>query len=101
MTKVWKAAQIRPNGKALAAWWDQIDGWRARDCLRYRNSDSVIKPQFALQRLPAATKDRDEVLISTEVGQPQMWAAQFLKFEKIGRAAWRERGGQSARNAGG
>jgi acetolactate synthase-1/2/3 large subunit len=91
MTKVWKARQIRPNGKALAAWWDQIDGWRARDCLRYRNSDSVIKPQFALQRLQEATKDRDDVFISTEVGQHQMWAAQFLKFEKPNR--WMTSGG--------
>ncbi len=82
MIKVWKARQVQPNGKALAAWWDKIDGWRARDCLRYRNSDSVIKPQFALQRLQEATKGRDDVFITTEVGQHQMWAAQFLKFEK-------------------
>src|SRR3546814_18940656 len=43
MIKVWKARQYQANGKALAAWWDKIDGWRARDCLRYRTSDSVIK----------------------------------------------------------
>jgi acetolactate synthase-1/2/3 large subunit len=91
MMKVWKARQVRPNGKALAAWWDQIDGWRARDCLRYRNSDSVIKPQFALQRLQEATKGRDDDYISTEVGQHQMWAAQFLKFEKPNR--WMTSGG--------
>ena len=82
MTKIWKARQARPDGKALAAWWDKIDGWRKRDCLRYRNSDSIIKPQYALQRLYAAIKGRDDVYISTEVGQHQMWAAQFLKFEK-------------------
>ncbi len=82
LLKVWKARQARPDGKALAAWWDKIDGWRARDCLRYRNSDSVIKPQFALQRLQEAIKGRDDVYITTEVGQHQMWAAQFLKFEK-------------------
>jgi acetolactate synthase-1/2/3 large subunit len=82
MMKIWKARQARPDGKALAAWWDKIEGWRARDCLRYRNSDSVIKPQYALQRLYAAIKGRDDVYISTEVGQHQMWAAQFLKFEK-------------------
>src|SRR3546814_2570677 len=82
MIKVWKARQYQPNGKALAAWWDKIDGWRARDCLRYRPSDSVIKPQFALQRLQEATKGRDDVFITTEVGQHQMWAAQFLKFDK-------------------
>jgi acetolactate synthase-1/2/3 large subunit len=82
MIKVWKARQYQPNGKALAAWWEKIDGWRARDCLRYRASDSVIKPQYALQRLQEATKGRDDVFITTEVGQHQMWAAQFLKFEK-------------------
>ncbi len=81
MIKVWKAKQVRPNAKAMDAWWRKIEGWRARDCLKFKNSDSVIKPQFALQRLFAAIKDKD-VYITTEVGQHQMWAAQFLKFEK-------------------
>ncbi|HEY7687980.1 MAG TPA: acetolactate synthase 3 large subunit [Dongiaceae bacterium] len=81
MIKVWKAKQVRPNAKAMDAWWKKIEGWRARDCLKFKNSDSVIKPQFALQRLFAAIKDKD-VYITTEVGQHQMWAAQFLKFEK-------------------
>src|SRR5690606_10294719 len=91
MIEVWEARQVTPNGKALAAWWDTIDGWRARDCLRYRPSDSVIKPQFALQRLQAAIAGRDDVYITTEVGQHQMWAAQFLKFEKPNR--WMTSGG--------
>ncbi len=82
MIKVWKAHQAKVDGKALAAWWDQIETWRARDCLRYSNSDTVIKPQFALQRLQEAIKGRDDVYVSTEVGQHQMWAAQFLKFER-------------------
>ncbi len=81
MIKIWKAKQVRPNAKAMDAWWRKIEGWRARDCLKFKNSDSVIKPQFALQRLFAAIKDKD-VYITTEVGQHQMWAAQFLKFEK-------------------
>jgi acetolactate synthase-1/2/3 large subunit len=81
MLRVWKARQAKPNGKALAAWWDQINKWRARECLRYRPSNEVIKPQYALQRLYAAIKDRD-FYITTEVGQHQMWAAQFIKFEK-------------------
>jgi acetolactate synthase-1/2/3 large subunit len=81
MIKVWKAKQVRPNAKAMDAWWKKIEGWRARDCLKFKNSGSVIKPQFALQRLFAAIKDKD-VYITTEVGQHQMWAAQFLKFEK-------------------
>jgi acetolactate synthase I/II/III large subunit len=81
MIKLWKAKQVRPNAKAIDAWWKRIESWRARDCLHYRNSDSIIKPQFALQRLFAAIKDKD-VYITTEVGQHQMWAAQFIKFEK-------------------
>jgi acetolactate synthase I/II/III large subunit len=90
MIKLWKARQKRINAKVLEAWWKQIEGWRARDCLKYRNSDSVIKPQYALQRLYAAIKDKD-VFITTEVGQHQMWAAQFLKFEKPNR--WMTSGG--------
>jgi acetolactate synthase-1/2/3 large subunit len=81
MIKVWKARQRRPDGKALDRWWAQIEAWRQRDCLRYRGSDKVIKPQYALERLAALTKGR-ETFITTEVGQHQMWAAQFLKFEQ-------------------
>ncbi|MCH8836016.1 MAG: acetolactate synthase 3 large subunit, partial [Proteobacteria bacterium] len=68
--------------KALAEWWKSIDRWRARDCLRYENSTKVIKPQYALQRLYELTKDRDDVYITTEVGQHQMWAAQHYRFDK-------------------
>jgi acetolactate synthase-1/2/3 large subunit len=81
MIRLWKARQARPEKKALAAWWDQIETWRARKSLSFKNSDSVIKPQHALQRLYAAIKDRD-FYITTEVGQHQMWAAQHLHFEK-------------------
>jgi len=90
MIKLWKARQKRPDGKALAAWWQQIEAWRARDCLKFKNSDTVIKPQYALQRLHAAIKDKD-FYITTEVGQHQMWAAQFLKFEQPNR--WMTSGG--------
>ena len=70
------------DGKARNAWWRQIDAWRARDCLRYdRSRKDLIKPQYALERLYALTCDR-EPFITTEVGQHQMWAAQFFKFEK-------------------
>jgi acetolactate synthase-1/2/3 large subunit len=81
MIKVWKARQPKIDQKALKAWWAQIDEWRAKDCLRYRPSTEIIKPQYALQRLYELTKDRSPI-ITTEVGQHQMWAAQFLKFEK-------------------
>jgi len=90
MIKLWKARQARPDAKAIDAWWKQIETWRARDCLKFRNSDKVIKPQYALQRLYHAIKDKD-VYITTEVGQHQMWAAQFLKFERPHR--WMTSGG--------
>ena len=80
MIKVWKTKHLKPDAKALAHWWQQIGEWRKRDCLRYAPSDKVIKPQYALERLYALTRDRD-LYITTEVGQHQMWAAQFLKFE--------------------
>jgi len=91
MIAAWGARAARPDGKALAAWWKQIEDWRARDCLRYKNSDQVIKPQYAIQRLYEAVKARDDVYITTEVGQHQMWAAQFLRFEKPNR--WMTSGG--------
>ncbi|OIR06265.1 acetolactate synthase isozyme 3 large subunit [mine drainage metagenome] len=81
MVKIWKARQLRPNERAIKAWWEQIEQWRARDCLRFATGGSAIKPQYAIQRLYEKTKDRD-AYITTEVGQHQMWAAQFYKFEK-------------------
>jgi len=81
MIKIWKARQAQPDAKALKAWWSQIEQWRSRQCLVYKNSDQIIKPQYALQRLSAAIKDKD-FYITTEVGQHQMWAAQFIGFEK-------------------
>jgi acetolactate synthase-1/2/3 large subunit len=90
MMKVWKARQPGLKTTAHKAWWQKIETWRGRDCLRYRPSDTVIKPQFAIQRLYEAIKDRD-VYVSTEVGQHQMWAAQFLKFEQPNR--WLTSGG--------
>jgi acetolactate synthase-1/2/3 large subunit len=90
MLKLWKAKLCKPDAKALAAWWKQIAEWRKRDCLRFKNSTNIIKPQYALQRLYEATKDRD-AYFTTEVGQHQMWAAQFLRFEKPGH--WMTSGG--------
>ncbi|MGE4527451.1 MAG: acetolactate synthase 3 large subunit [Rhodospirillaceae bacterium] len=81
MLAVWTAKTCKPDGEALARWWRQIDTWRARKCLAYAPSEAVIKPQFAIERLYAATKDRD-TYITTEVGQHQMWAAQFYRQEK-------------------
>jgi acetolactate synthase-1/2/3 large subunit len=81
MLAIWKEKGAKPKKEPLAAWWKQIEKWRARDCLRYTKSSKVIKPQFALERLREATKGKD-CYITTEVGQHQMWAAQFLRFEK-------------------
>src|SRR4030088_1084097 len=85
---VWKAEKRKAAN--LAGWWKQIETWRARQCLRYRPSDTIIKPQYAIERLYALTKDRD-VYVTTEVGQHQMWAAQFYRFEEPNR--WMTSGG--------
>ena len=90
MLKVWKAKQHRIDNKALEAWWKQIEEWRGVDCLKYKKDKELIKPQFALQRLAHHIKDKD-AYITTEVGQHQMWAAQFLPFEEPNR--WMTSGG--------
>ena len=90
MLAVWKETNPKPDKSALKAWWRQIDHWRARDSLAYRPNADVIMPQFAIQRLYEATKDKD-VYITTEVGQHQMWAAQFFRFEEPKR--WMTSGG--------
>ncbi|MDR3511125.1 MAG: acetolactate synthase 3 large subunit [Caulobacteraceae bacterium] len=87
---VWKAQGRKASSEALAPWWAQIDGWRARKGFRYRPSQSVIKPQYAIERLYALTRERD-VYITTEVGQHQMWAAQFFHFDQPNR--WMTSGG--------
>ena len=87
---VWKKKSKKPDAKALKAWWQRINEWRARDCLKYRQNGDVIKPQYAIERLYELTKDRD-TYITTEVGQHQMWAAQFYKFEEPNR--WMTSGG--------
>ncbi|HVY35645.1 MAG TPA: acetolactate synthase 3 large subunit [Caulobacteraceae bacterium] len=74
----------------LSAWWAQIETWRARNGFAYRQDSKIIKPQYAIERLYALTKDRD-TYITTEVGQHQMWAAQFYRFEKPNR--WMTSGG--------
>ena len=87
---LWKARGSRTNKAGLAKWWAQIETWRAVRCLDFTNSDRTIKPQYALQRLEALTKGMDRY-ITTEVGQHQMWAAQYLGFEEPNR--WMTSGG--------
>ncbi len=73
--------KIKFQNKKFSEWWNLINKWKLRDCLKYKNSKKIIKPQFALQRLDLLTK-KFEPFITTEVGQHQMWAAQFLTFNK-------------------
>jgi acetolactate synthase I/II/III large subunit len=90
MIRVWKARSFALDKKALEAWWKEIESWKARDCLKYRANRDVIMPQYAIERLYALTRGKD-VYITTEVGQHQMWAAQFFKFEEPNR--WMTSGG--------
>ena len=78
------------NKKKIDKWWGQIEKWREKKSLSFKNSDTTIKPQYAIQRLYELTKNRD-TYITTEVGQHQMWAAQHYKFEKPNR--WMTSGG--------
>jgi len=90
MVRQWRETGAAPDQVALKAWWGQIEKWRGRKSLAYRASHDIIKPQYAIERLYAATRDRD-VYITTEVGQHQMWAAQFFRFEEPNR--WMTSGG--------
>jgi acetolactate synthase-1/2/3 large subunit len=79
MLKIWRAKKHKPH-TGLKKWWAQIETWRKRQSLHYKPSKDIIKPQYALERLQALTADR-KTIITTEVGQHQMWAAQYLRFE--------------------
>ncbi len=85
-----KAKKFKPHKASLDKWWAQIKEWRKRDCLKFNQSSSVIKPQYAIKRLWEMTSDRD-VYVTTEVGQHQMWAAQYFGFQKPNR--WMTSGG--------
>jgi len=78
--KVWKSRGRKTNAQALAKWQAQVDEWRKVDCLAFAPKSNVIRPQYAMSRLQELTKGHDRY-ICTEVGQHQMWAAQFLGFE--------------------
>ncbi|MGC1447127.1 MAG: acetolactate synthase 3 large subunit [Xanthobacteraceae bacterium] len=90
MLRLWRARAPKTDKKAHEAWWAQIGKWRAKKSLSYTSSKQVIKPQYAIQRLYELTKDRD-TYITTEVGQHQMWAAQFYQFQEPKR--WMTSGG--------
>jgi acetolactate synthase-1/2/3 large subunit len=90
MIAAWREAGYGEARARLDPWWSQIRGWRDRKCFAYPASEALIKPQFAVERLWAAVKDKDPI-ITTEVGQHQMWAAQYMGFEKPNR--WLTSGG--------
>jgi acetolactate synthase-1/2/3 large subunit len=80
MLALLKQTGIRPPAEPLAAWWRQLLEWRSHDCLRYVQDDEVIKPQFVVQKLYEVTKG--EAIVTSDVGQHQMWAAQYYKFAR-------------------
>jgi acetolactate synthase I/II/III large subunit len=92
-----KEAHAKPDVPALSAWWSQINEWRKRDCLSFKNSREVIKPQFVVQKLWELTKDRD-AYVTSDVGQHQMWAAQYYRFEEPRR--WINSGGLGTMGVG-
>ena len=80
MLKQLEAMDAKPDAKGLAAWWKEIEGWRARNCLNYKQDNDVIEPQFVVQKLYEVTGG--DAFITSDVGQHQMFAAQFYKFDK-------------------
>jgi acetolactate synthase-1/2/3 large subunit len=91
-----KASSTRPDAEALASWWSQIAAWRAKDCLRYDRKAAIIKPQMVIEKLYEVT--RGEAFVTSDVGQHQMWAAQFYKFDKPRR--WINSGGLGTMGVG-
>ena len=91
-----EAAPGVPDGAALEAWWTQIGEWRARDCLRYDRGSDLIKPQFVVEKLWEVT--RGEAFVTSDVGQHQMWAAQYYRFDRPRR--WINSGGLGTMGVG-
>jgi acetolactate synthase-1/2/3 large subunit len=91
LLRIWKERGSKTNAEGLQKWWSEIEDWKKIRCLDFKNSETVIKPQHALQRLEALTKDHPSRYITTEVGQHQMWAAQYLHFDDPNR--WMTSGG--------
>ncbi|MDH4188775.1 MAG: acetolactate synthase 3 catalytic subunit [Betaproteobacteria bacterium] len=89
LTKLMRQSGSRPESAALKDWWSQIDLWRGKDCLRYDRASKIIKPQFVVEKLYEVTGG--EAIVTSDVGQHQMWAAQFYKFDKPRR--WINSGG--------
>ena len=91
-----EASEIQPNATALQGWWKQINEWRGKECLKYPTSDQVIKPQSVVEKLWEVTKG--DAFITSDVGQHQMWAAQYYGFDKPRR--WINSGGLGTMGVG-
>ena len=96
MNRLLDATEEKADEEALATWWKQIDEWRRRDCMKFKNSDEIIKPQFVIQKLWEVTGG--DAFITSDVGQHQMWAAQYYKFDKPRR--WLNSGGLGTMGVG-
>jgi len=90
MINIWESKNYKLDDSSLKKWWDKINKWKEVDCLSYNNDSKQIKPQYAVQRLYELTKN-SKTFVTTEVGQHQMWAAQYYKFEEPNR--WLTSGG--------
>ena len=92
MIETWRKKGYKADQKALGKWWDEIEHWRKKNCLAYKKDSKIIKPQYALERLRHyMQQDKRDCYVTTEVGQHQMWAAQFLPFNEPNR--WMTSGG--------
>ena len=87
--KIIKAEKAKPDEQALQAWWAQIELWRAQDCLKYEKGEGIIKPQYVVEKLYEVTQG--QAFVTSDVGQHQMWAAQYYKFDQPRR--WINSGG--------
>ncbi len=91
-----KTAEQKPDAKAIGTWWKQIEEWRSKDCLKYKTGGDIIKPQYVIEKLWEVTKG--DAYVTSDVGQHQMWAAQYYRFDKPRR--WINSGGLGTMGVG-
>ena len=96
LVKLLRASRQKPDAEAMTAWWTQIELWRSKDCLRYNRNSEIIKPQFVVEKLWEVT--RGEAYVTSDVGQHQMWTAQFYRFDEPRR--WINSGGLGTMGVG-
>ncbi|MBL8438780.1 MAG: acetolactate synthase 3 catalytic subunit [Zoogloeaceae bacterium] len=96
MIRAVEASTRRPEEDTLATWWKQVDEWRRRDCLKFKHDGDIIKPQFVVQKLWEVTNG--DAFVTSDVGQHQMWAAQYYRFDKPRR--WLNSGGLGTMGVG-